>query len=320
MSRIAMLGAGTMGHALALVFALGGHAVSLTDNDAGALERAGSLMEQALATLREAGLVDASWQPARLHQAVRRVGELKAALAGADIIVEAISEQPEAKHALYATIDKLAPPQVILASNTSYLDVFPLIPASRQRRALIMHWYTPPYLVDLVDVVGSPKTDPAVVEEMRALVAAMGKVPVVMRRFIPGYIANRIQSAMSLEVNRLLDEGYASAREIDDAVIHGLALRLPILGVLAKADFTGLSLLADALGNSPYEPPEGGKRSTTLDGLVAKGRDGVLSGHGYFDWNESPAALFAERDRRLIALKQALKKIGGPIRPKDDQT
>ncbi|MGH7120400.1 MAG: 3-hydroxyacyl-CoA dehydrogenase family protein [Acetobacteraceae bacterium] len=317
MSRIAMLGAGTMGHALALVFALGGHAVSLTDNDAGALGRAGSLMEQALTTLRDAGLVDASWQAGRLHQAVRRVPDLKAALADADIIVEAISEQPEAKRALYATIDRLAPPQVILASNTSYLDVFPLIPQGRLRRALITHWYTPPYLVDLVDVVGSPETDPAVVEEMRALVAAMGKVPVVMRRFIPGYIANRIQSAMSLEVNRLLDEGYASAREIDDAVIHGLALRLPILGVLAKADFTGLSLLADALGNSPYEPPPGGKRSTTLDGLVAQGRDGVLSGRGYFDWNENPATLFAERDRRLIALKQALKTIGGPIRPKD---
>ncbi len=318
MSRIAVLGAGIMGHALALVYALGGHAVSLTDNDPAALERAGGLMEKALATLREAGLVDASWHNERLRAAVRRVGRFEDTLAGADIIVEAISEQPEAKRALYAAVDRAAPLEVILASNTSYLDIFPLIPAGRQRRALIAHWYTPPYLVDLVDVVGSPETDPAVIEEMRALLAAMGKVPVVMRRFIPGYIANRIQTAISLEVNRLLDEGYASAREIDDAVIHGLALRLPILGVLAKADFTGLPLLADALGNSPYEPPHGGKRSTTLDRLVAEGRDGVLAGHGYFDWNESPSALFAERDRRLIALKQALKAIGGPIRPKGE--
>lgn len=318
MSRIAVLGAGIMGHALALVYALGGHAVSLTDNDPAALERAGGLMEKALATLREAGLVDASWQNERLHEAVRRVGRFEDTLAGADIIVEAISEQPEAKRAIFAAIDGVAPPEVILASNTSYLDIFPLIPAGRLRRALVAHWYTPPYLVDLVDVVGSPETDPAAIEDMRALLAAMGKVPVVMRRFIPGYIANRIQTAMSLEVNRLLDEGYASPREIDDAVIHGLALRLPILGVLAKADFTGLPLLADALGNSPYEPPRGNKRSTTLDRLVAEGRDGVLAGRGYFDWNESPSALFAERDRRLIALKQALKAIGGPIRPRGE--
>lgn len=317
MSRIAVLGAGTMGHALALVFALGGHTVSLTDNEPAALERAATLMEQALVTLRDADLADASWSAGRLHAAVRRVAGLEATLEGADIIVEAISEQPEAKRAIYAAIDRISPPEVILASNTSYLDIFPLVPAGRKRRTLIAHWYTPPYLVDLVDVVGSPETDPAVVEAIRTLVAGMGKVPVVMRRFIPGYIANRIQSAMSLEVNRLLDEGYASPSEIDDAVVHGLALRLPILGVLAKADFTGLKLLADALGNSPYEPPHGRKRSKTLDQLVGEGCDGVLSGRGYFTWNDRPSALFAERDRRLIALKKALKDIGGAIRPKD---
>ncbi|MGH7066853.1 MAG: 3-hydroxyacyl-CoA dehydrogenase family protein [Acetobacteraceae bacterium] len=316
MRRIAILGAGTMGHALALVFALGGHEVKLTDTDGQALERAGELMQQALATLRQAGLVDASWNSGRLDQAVRRVARLEEALAGAEIIVEAIIEQPAAKRALFSAVDALASPEAILASNTSYLDVFPLIPPKRRRRALIAHWYTPPYLVDLVDIVGSSETDPKAIEEMRALVAAMGKVPVVMRRFIPGYIANRIQTAITLEVNRLLDEGYADPRDIDEAVIHGLALRLPILGVLAKADFTGLKLIADALANRTYEPPDPGKRSTTLEALLAKGRDGVLAGRGYFDWNEDPSALFAERDRRLIALKAALKTLGGPIRPR----
>jgi 3-hydroxybutyryl-CoA dehydrogenase len=314
MSRIAVLGAGTMGHALAVVFACGGHSVRLTDNDPTALERAGMLMHKALATLRDGGIVDSGWTGERLDSAVQRVGNLRDALAGAEIVVEAIIEQPDAKRVLYAEVDKLAGPQAILASNTSYLDVFPLIPASRRRRSLIAHWYTPPYLVDLVDIVGGPETDQAVIAEIRDLVAAMGKVPVVMRRFIPGYIANRLQSAIALEVNRLLDEGYATAEEIDDAVIHGLALRLPILGILAKADFTGLQLIADALANRSYEPPPATARSATLDRLLAAGRNGVLSGGGYFDWTENPAALFAERDRRLIALKRALKAIGGPIR------
>lgn len=316
MRRIAVLGAGTMGHALALVFALGGHEVKLTDTDGQVLERSGELMQQALATLRQAGLADASWNPARLGHAVNRVAGLEETLAGAEIIVEAIIERPEAKRALFNAVDALASPTAILASNTSYLDIFPLVPPTRQRRTLIAHWYTPPYLVDLVDIVGSRKTDPNVIEEMRALLAAMDKVPVVMRRFIPGYIANRIQTAITLEVNRLLDEGYADPRDIDEAVIHGLALRLPILGVLAKADFTGLPLIADALANRTYEPPDPGKRSTTLDALLAEGRNGVLAGRGYFDWNEDPSALFAERDRRLIALKAALKTIGGPIRPR----
>ncbi len=316
MRRIAVLGAGTMGHALALVFALGGHEVRLTDTDGQALQRAGGLMERALATLREASLADPSWNAGRLRDAVRRTMHLEEALLDAEIIVEAIIEQREAKRALYTAIDALSPPEVILASNTSYLDVFPLIPPTRRRRALIAHWYTPPYLVDLVDIVGSAETDPDIIEDMRTLVAAMGKVPVVMRRFIPGYIANRIQSAITLEVNRLLDEGYADPRDIDEAVIHGLALRLPILGVLAKADFTGLPLIADALANQTYEPPDPSKGSPTLDALLAEGRDGVLAGRGYFDWHEDPSVLFAERDRRLIALKAALRAIGGAIRPR----
>src|SRR5208282_5442028 len=99
-----------------------------------------------------------------------------------------------------------------------------------QARTVIAHWYTPPYLVDLCDVVGSERTDPAVIETVRDVVAAMGKVPVVMKRFIPGYIANNIQAAIGLEVNRLLDEGYATPRDIDDAIIHGLALRIPVVG------------------------------------------------------------------------------------------
>ena len=129
------------------------------------------------------------------------------------------------------------------------------MPERRQSRAVIAHWYTPPYLVDLVDIVGGPGTDPAIVAKMRETITALGKVPVVLRRFIPGYIANRIQAAIGLEVNWLLDQGYASPREIDESIIHGLALRIPILGHLAKGDFTGLQLLQHALANRSYAPP-----------------------------------------------------------------
>ncbi|MBU6498590.1 MAG: 3-hydroxyacyl-CoA dehydrogenase family protein, partial [Rhodospirillales bacterium] len=262
-------------------------------------------------TLREAGEVDGSWSEARLAAAVTCCATVAAALEGAELIVEAIIEKPEAKRALYAEIDALAPMDVIIASNTSYLDIFPLMPARRLPRTLIAHWYTPPYLVDLCDIVGGEQTDPAVIETVRALVAAMGKVPVVMRRFIPGYIANRIQSAISLEVNRLIDEGYATAKDVDDAVIHGLALRIPILGHMAKADFTGLLLTQAALANRMYEPPPVTGNSPSVDRLVAEGRTGVMSGRGYFDWGgRSPDELFRERDRKLLALKRALRDIG----------
>ena len=198
MSEIAVLGAGIMGHGIALVFALGGHQVRLTDSRAETLEKAPGLMEAALETLREAGEADASWTAERLRDAIRCSASPAETVRGAEVVIEAITELPDAKRALFAEIDPLLGDDTILASNTSYLDVFPLIPARRQRQALIAHWYTPPYLVDLVDIVPGPETDPAFVERMRALIEGIGQVPIVLKKFISGYIANRIQSAITL--------------------------------------------------------------------------------------------------------------------------
>jgi 3-hydroxybutyryl-CoA dehydrogenase len=307
--NVAVFGAGTMGHALALVFALGGHSVRLTDSNPDTLARAPALMATALATLRESGETD--WTDGHLAQAVTRHATVAETLDGADLIVEAIVERPDAKRALFAEIDRLAPADAIIASNTSHLDIFPLVPPPRQARTLIAHWYTPPYLVDLVDLVGGEHTDPEVIATMREIVGAMGKVPVVMKKFIPGYVANRIQAAIGAEVQKLIDEGYADAKDIDDAVIHGLALRMPVVGVMAKADFTGLALHQELLKHRTYEPPPARDRSETLDRLVAEGRTGVLAGRGYFDWGgRAPEELFRERDRKLLALKRALRSIG----------
>ncbi|MBR0643379.1 3-hydroxyacyl-CoA dehydrogenase family protein [Plastoroseomonas hellenica] len=311
MTNVAVLGAGTMGHALALVFALGGHKVRLTDSNPATLARAQGLMEKALETLVAAGEAPAGWTSAHLAQALTRHADLAETVDGAELIVEAIVEKPDAKRTLYAQLDAVAPKDAIIASNTSYLDIFPLMPAARQKRTLIAHWYTPPYLVDLVDIVGGPETDPACIETVRDICAAMGKQPIVMRKFVPGYIANRLQSAIGLEVQKLLDDGVATAEEIDAAIIHGIALRLPILGVLAKADFTGLPMMQDALRNKMYTPPEVRGQSDALDAAVAAGRTGVMAGAGFYDWKGAdPAALFEARDRRLLALKQALRRIG----------
>lgn len=311
MAEVAVLGAGIMGHGIALVFGLHGHSVRLTDSRPDALEKAPSLMASALETLAEMGEVDASWTQSRLAEAIRTTPTLEETVTGAELVVEAITELPEAKRALLAQLDPMIGDDTILASNTSYLDVFPLIPDRRQRQALIAHWYTPPYIVDLVDVVPGPQTDPAFVERMRELVIGLGQVPIVLKKFISGYVANRIQSAISLEVFSLLDEGIATAREIDDAIIHGLSLRIPILGHLAKADFTGIELIRNALANRTYDPPEPRGHSESVDKLIAEGRTGVMAGRGFFDWGaESPAELFRERDRRLLALKRAMREIG----------
>jgi 3-hydroxybutyryl-CoA dehydrogenase len=308
--KVAVIGAGTMGHALALVYALGGHEVRLTDSSMSMLDKAGGLMETALASLVKAGEAPAACTAEWLHGQVTRLPVLAETVEGADLIVEAIIESPEVKRLLFAELDRLAPMEAVIASNTSYLDPFPLIPERRQARSLVMHWYTPPYLVDLVDIVGGSKTDPAIITWSRDLVAAMGKVPLVMRTFVPGYIANRIQSAIAAEVYRLLDEGVCTPEDIDTAVVHGLALRIPVVAVMAKADFTGLPLLQHALRNATYQPPPPRSNSDTLDRLIEQGRTGVMSGAGYYDWGADTQALMAARDRRLLALKKAMREIG----------
>src|SRR5215210_3840738 len=126
--RVALIGAGLMGHGLALVFALGGHAVRITDSDSAALERVPTLIGSALETLQQGGEVDASWTPERLDKAVQRCATLDETVAEADLVIEAISEKPEAKRAFFARLDPILPDGAILASNTSHLDVFQLVP------------------------------------------------------------------------------------------------------------------------------------------------------------------------------------------------
>ena len=311
MTEVAVVGAGLMGHALALVFALGGHQVRLTDNNPETLERAPGLMATALATLVEANEAEASWDRQRLSSAVRCVPSLADAIKGAALVIEAVVERPDIKRTLYGQLETMMEPDAILASNTSNLDIFPLVPDALQRRTIIAHWYTPPYLCDLVDLCPGPLTDPDAVTSVRDIVASMGKVPVVFKQMVQGYVANRLQAAMQLEVYRLLDEGLVTPKDIDDSVLHGLALRIPILGIMAKADFTGLPLMQQGLKNRSYTPPEPHEHSETLDKLIAEGRTGVMSGKGYFDWGDrSPEDLFRERDRKLLALKQALRAIG----------
>lgn len=309
LKSVGVLGAGTMGHALALVHAAGGMAVRLTDNNAETLARALDLIASALDTMVGAGAMNEGDRQATLDR-ITTVPTLAATVADADLIVEAVVENADVKRTVYGEVDAAARDDVIIASNTSYLNVFPLLPARRQKRSMIAHWYTPPYICDLVDLAPGPETDPGVVERLRDLYAGMGKEPVVFKSMLEGYIANRLQAALHLEVFDLLDQGIVSADDIDRSIRHGLALRFATLGVLRKADFTGLDMMRRAMTNKSYAPPAVRDTSPTLDGLIEAGREGVMSGAGFFDYGGREAVeLFRERDVELIELKRTLEAI-----------
>ena len=307
--KVTLIGAGLLGHALALVHAAGGHQVKMQDISEKQLEIGVGLIDSALGTMVDAGAVDVAEKAAIIGR-ITPVPKLADAVADADLIVEAVVENVPVKTQVYAEIDAAAPADAILASNTSNLDVFPLIPPARQKRCLIAHWYTPPYIIDLVDLAPGPETDIAVMDQMEALYNGMGKKPVRFNKFINGYVANRLQAAMGLEITRLLDEGWASAQAIDDSIKYGLANRMALMGALMKADFTGLDMMQRGMANMTYDPPTPKPSSPTLDKLIEEGRGGVMAGAGYFDYGGmSPEELFRNRDIGLLKLKAQVEKI-----------
>ena len=256
MTEVAVVGAGLMGHALALVFALGGHQRApdrQQRRDAGACAGAdGDRAGHAGGGGR--GRCDLGPAASVARRALHPVAGRNRCRAPSSWSRRSSNARMPSARSIRSSRRRWTP-DAILASNTSNLDIFPLVPAGLQKRTIIAHWYTPPYLCDLVDLCPGPQTDPAAIATVRDMVRAMGKVPVVFKQMVQGYVANRLQAAMGLEVQRMLDEGLVTPKDIDDSVIHGMALRMPILGIMAKADFTGLPLMQQGMANRSYTPP-----------------------------------------------------------------
>lgn len=235
MERIAVVGAGLIGRAWAIVFARAGHPVALWDPDAAATDRAVGLIRDRCADLAEAGLVAEA--PAAIAARVAPAETLAEAVAGADHVQENGPERVGPKRALFAELDALCGPGAVLASSTSG------IPASRftedlpgRGRCLVAHPVNPPYLVPLVELVGAPWTEPAVVARTRALMARAGQVPVTAHKETPGFVLNRLQAALVAEAYRMVRDGVMDPDDVDACVRDGLGLRWAIMGALETTD------------------------------------------------------------------------------------
>ena len=308
--NVTIVGAGTMGHSLAQVFATGGHDVWLTDLKEEVLSDAMRFIASNLTTQVELGLLEKS-RPASILKRIQTTTRIEDAGRNADFVIEAIVENAEAKREIFELLDRACPPEAILASNTSYIDIFRFVRTKRPAKVLITHWFAPPHIIPLVEVVQGPETARETVETVKALLVKLGKKPMVLARFLPGFIANRLQSALRREVLFLLDNGYATAEQIDEATKSSFGLRIPILGVLKRMDYTGLDLAQKLIGNRSDEPSATEERSKTIDRLVAQGKLGVKSGSGFYDYGgRSPEEIMKERDIKLFKLREFLRDLG----------
>lgn len=308
--NVAVIGAGTMGHSLAQVFAQGGYAVWLADVDDAILSKARHMIASNLKTLVETGCFPEAEVRATIRR-IRTTTRTEEAGKDADFVIEAIVEDIPAKKEMFKTLDRVCPSHAILASNTSYLNIFQFVETNRPEKVLITHWFAPPHIIPLVEIVRGPRTSQATADTVRDLMVQLGKRPIVISKFLPGFIANRLQSALTQEVLFLLDNGYATAEDIDAAAKNSFALRTPILGLVKRFDFAGLDLTQKILRNRQYEPPRVIDHSHHVDRLVAQGKLGAKTGSGFYDYgNRTTEEITKERDVKLIQLREYLRKLG----------
>lgn len=285
-TKAAVIGGGLMGHGIAQALAVGGIDVRVHDPVVDALAAVPARIAENLAAMK---------LPTRALQRVSLHDDIAAAVDGVQFAFEVAPEKMELKQSIFRQLDELTPDDVILASNTSVMSITEIASKSENRsRILGTHWWNPPFLIDLVEVVQADETDIAVVERTIEFLAAAGKAPVHVKRDIPGFVGNRLQHAMWREAFDLIDEGVCDAATVDTVVKAGFGARLPAQGPIETADLVGLDL---TLAIHEYilprlHPPS--EPSRTLREHVAAGNLGMKTGTGFQDW--TPEGADASRD------------------------
>ncbi len=300
--RAVVVGAGVMGHSMAHVFARAGIEVKLVDLNETVLEHAMGLMKANLETLAEFKKISGDDIPeilARIHPSTDLAGGAE----GVDFAVEAVAEVPEIKREVFSQLDHFLPPNAVIASNTSSLDIFSIAQITRPERLVVAHWFAPPHIIPLVEVVPGPETSQEVVEFAANLLKRLGKRTVIMKEFVPSFIVNRIQHNISKAVWEMLEKGWATPEEIDLAIKLTLGIRLPVVGVVQTADFTGLDLIYDIMRG-------GGSINPLVKEKVDAGHLGVKTSKGVYDYGgRSEAEILKKRDRQYLKLLDYLEEI-----------
>jgi 3-hydroxybutyryl-CoA dehydrogenase len=304
---IAVLGLGTMGHGIAHVFAAAGYDVRGFDDVAAARDSLHSRARANLKQMATGGVVKKSViEPALARMKV--FSTVEEAVTGADFVLEAVREDLPTKQALFPRLEKLVSSKTILASNTS---TFPMTKiAARVKlpgRCIVMHWMNPPHLVPLVEIVSGRKTSAATVATTIELTRRLGKVPVHVRKEVPGFIINRVQVAMYREVFDLLANGVATAEDIDRAISSSMGFRLAAIGPLQVCDFGGLDIWRKVIGEVVPKIRGDAKVPKILNQLADAGHHGPKTGRGIYKYTpESIAAKRADRDKKFLALAKLL--------------
>lgn len=300
--KVGIAGGGVMGSAIALVFARAGCDVTVYDMSEKCLA---SLTERVLGCQEifirtgEMTREEAAQNAARVHG----TSEMKD-LAGSGLVIEAILERMDVKQSFFAELENYVSEDTILATNTSGLSVNEIGRLLKKGDRFVgANWWTPAYIIPLVEIVSAGYSAPGTAQKLRAILESVGKKPICIKREVPGFVGNRMQFVMLREALHILDEGLVSAEDIDRVLTSGLGARYAVMGPLMTADYGGVDTFAHICENLFPELATDQYASETIRKLEQEGHYGLKTGKGFYDYSgKDPVQLQAERDKKLIGI------------------
>ncbi len=307
-NRVIVVGAGLMGPGIAACASLAGHPATLIDLSEAIATQGVQRANENITQLLENGLV-------RPEQAERARGLLQAGthasqyLDDSFLIIEAVTEDLGLKQRLFQELDAIAPTDILITSNTSGLRITDISKLTRHpERTVTTHFWFPAHLVPLVEVVMGDRSEEATAIKVRDTLLTWNKAPVIVRKDLPGQLANRILQAVIREASNIVQMGLATPEDVDTAIKMGMGIRLPVWGILEHIDAVGLDLALsvqrDVLPGLYNQPAP----AQYLEDLVQDGNLGYKTGQGFYDWQvKDMQALAALRDRFII---EALRVLG----------
>lgn len=300
--RVAVMGTGTMGPGMGAVLARAGMHVTMYDTSAEALERAKAGYELAW------GILDRLETPTVAGGTVSYVSSVADALTGAEFVIEAIPENLELKKKVYAEYEQHVGPEVILASNTSGIPATKIAADLKHpERVVVMHWSNPPHLIPMIEVVPGEKTNQATVDGTMAVIADVGYYPCLLKKEVPGFVENRVLYAIMRECLAMVDEGVVGLEELDLNVKWGIGYKLAVIPPMQLLDMAGMDIYNAVASYLNRDLSNEAGVSTTITDLVAKGRLGMKTKGGLFDYtDEQVGQLRAQRGASLVKVRKAL--------------
>lgn len=310
--NVLMVGAGTMGRGIAEVFSAKGIGITLYDAFPEQLKKARAMIQADMKYFAEEKIVSPE-EVQNTEKFISYEEDLQKIAPKANLVIEAVFENADIKRDIFNKLDSLCTPDCIFCSNTSASNIFEIVKIRNPQRLLITHFFNPPYVMPLIEVVMGPQTSPEVVEKVRTLLVSLGKEPAVIKTYIPGFIVNRLDNVLSREIGYMITQGWTTAEDVERAIRYTSGTRYSFEGPLSLHDVVGWDLTTSVsrdVFKTLCNDTDGDRLG---EKLVKEGRFGLKTQKGCYDYEGVNVQEFMnKRSHRIIKMLKAIRTLDDP--------